>query len=59
MSSGSPHCILSQHLGAELETPEHPEVAAANASARGQRVAILASPLHELTVHLAADCLAP
>jgi hypothetical protein len=30
------------------------------ASARGQRVAILASPLHELTgFYLAVDCLAP
>ena len=36
-----------------------PGMAAANASARGQRVAILASPLHELTgFHLAVDCLA-
>jgi hypothetical protein len=35
-------------------------MAAANASARGQRVAILASPLHELTgFYLAVDCLAP
>jgi hypothetical protein len=35
-------------------------MAAANASARGQRVAILASPLHELTAsYLAVDCLAP
>jgi hypothetical protein len=34
-------------------------MAAANASAPGQRVAILASPLHELTgFHLAVDCLA-
>ena len=34
-------------------------MAAANASARGQRVAILTSPLHELTgFHLAVDCLA-
>jgi hypothetical protein len=33
---------------------------AANASARGQRTAILASPLHELTgFYLAVDCLAP
>jgi hypothetical protein len=33
---------------------------AANASARGQRVAILASPLHELTGFLVpVDCLAP
>jgi hypothetical protein len=33
---------------------------AANASARGQRVAILGSPLHELTgFYLAVDCLAP
>jgi hypothetical protein len=33
-------------------------MAAANASARGQRVAILSSPLHELTdFHLAVDCL--
>jgi hypothetical protein len=32
---------------------------AANASARGQRAAILASPLHELTgFYLAVDCLA-
>ena len=31
---------------------------AANASARGQRAAILASPLHELTgFYLAVDCL--
>jgi hypothetical protein len=35
-------------------------MAAANASPRGQRVAILASPLHELTgFYLAVDCLAP
>ena len=35
-------------------------MAAANASARGQRVAILASPLHELTGFcLAVDCLNP
>jgi hypothetical protein len=35
-------------------------MAAANASARGQRAAILASPLHELTgFYLAVDCLAP
>ena len=35
-------------------------MAAANASAREQRTAILASPLHELTgFHLAVDCLAP
>jgi hypothetical protein len=34
--------------------------AAANASARGQRAAILASPLHELTgFYLAVDCLTP
>jgi hypothetical protein len=34
--------------------------AAANPSARGQRAAILASSLHELTgFHLAVDCLAP
>jgi hypothetical protein len=34
-------------------------MAAANASARGQRAAILASPLHELTgFYLAVDCLA-
>ena len=32
-------------------------MAAANASARGQRVAILASPLHQLTgFYLAVDC---
>jgi hypothetical protein len=32
-------------------------MAAANASARGQRVAIMASPLHELTgFYLAVDC---
>jgi hypothetical protein len=37
-----------------------PQMAAANASARGQRAAILASPLHELTgFYLAVDCLAP
>jgi hypothetical protein len=35
-------------------------LAAANASARGQRAAVLASPLHELTgFYLAVDCLAP
>ena len=35
-------------------------MAAANASARGQRAAILASPLNELTgFYLAVDCLAP
>ena len=35
-------------------------MAAANASARGPRSAILASPLHELTgFYLAVDCLAP
>jgi hypothetical protein len=35
-----------------------PAMAAANASARGQRAAILASPLHELTgFYLTADCL--
>lgn len=35
-------------------------LAAANASARGQRVAILASPLGELTgFSLVVDCLAP
>jgi hypothetical protein len=35
-------------------------MAAANASPRGQRAAILASPLHELTGFcLAVDCLAP
>src|SRR3984957_21252160 len=35
-------------------------MAAANASARGQRTAILASPLHELAgFYLAVDCLAP
>ena len=37
-----------------------PNMAAANALARGQRVAILASPLHELTgFYLAVDCLTP
>jgi hypothetical protein len=37
-----------------------PIMAAANASARGQRAAILASPLHELTGFLlVVDCLAP
>jgi hypothetical protein len=36
------------------------KMAAANASARGQRAAIIASPLHELTgFYLAVDCLAP
>jgi hypothetical protein len=36
-----------------------PGMPAANASARGQRSAILASPLHELTgFYLAVDCLA-
>ena len=35
-------------------------MAAANASARGQRVAILASPLSELTgFNLTVDCLSP
>jgi hypothetical protein len=35
-------------------------MAAANASARGQRAAILASQLRELTgLHVAVDCLAP
>jgi len=35
-------------------------MAAANASARGQRAAILASPLSELTgFNLAVDCLSP
>jgi hypothetical protein len=35
-------------------------MAAANASARGPRAAIIASPLHELTgFYLAVDCLAP
>jgi hypothetical protein len=35
-------------------------MAAANASAGGQRAAILASPLHELTgFYLAVDCLTP
>ena len=35
-------------------------MAAANASARGQRAAILPSPLHELSgLYLAVDCLAP
>jgi hypothetical protein len=35
-------------------------MAAANASARGQRAAILASSLHELTgFYLAVDCLTP
>jgi hypothetical protein len=35
-------------------------MAAANASARGQRSAILASPLHELSgFYLAVNCLAP
>ena len=35
-------------------------MAAANASARGQRAAILANPLHELTgFYLSVDCLAP
>ena len=35
-------------------------MAAANASARGQRVAILASPLHELTgFYLSVDCMTP
>jgi hypothetical protein len=35
-------------------------MAAANASARGQRAAILASPLHELAgFYLAVDCLTP
>jgi hypothetical protein len=35
-------------------------MAAANASARGQRSAILASPLHELTgFYLAVDCAEP
>jgi hypothetical protein len=35
-------------------------MAAANASARGQRAAILASPLHELTgFYLAVNCLTP
>jgi hypothetical protein len=37
-----------------------PTMAAANASARGQRAAILASPLHELTgFYLAVDCRTP
>ncbi len=37
-----------------------PGMAAANASARGQRAAILASPLHELTGFcLVVDCLSP
>ena len=40
--------------------PYGPDMAAANASARGQRATILASPLHELTgFYLAVDCLAP
>jgi hypothetical protein len=35
-------------------------MAAANASARGQRTVILASPLHQLTGFcLAVDCLTP
>ena len=35
-------------------------MAAANASTRGQRAAILASSLHELTdFYLAVDCLSP
>jgi hypothetical protein len=35
-------------------------MAAANASARGQRSAILASPLHELIgFYLAVDCMSP
>jgi len=40
--------------------PYRPDMAAANASARAQRSAILASPLHELTgFYLEVDCLAP
>jgi hypothetical protein len=40
--------------------PYRPGMAAANASARAQRAAILASPLHELSgFYLAVDCLAP
>jgi hypothetical protein len=40
--------------------PYRPSMGAANASARGQRAAIVASSLHELTGFcLAVDCLAP
>lgn len=40
--------------------PYRPVMAAANASPRGQRSAILASPLHELTgFYLVVDCRAP
>jgi hypothetical protein len=41
-------------------SPYRPVMAAANASARGQRAAIPATPLHELTGFcLVVDCLPP
>ena len=43
-----------------LTHPLPSRMAAANASARGQRAAIMASPLREMTGFcLAVDCLAP
>src|SRR5450631_1346729 len=53
-------CGPGDRLDGLLCSPYVPTMAAANASARGQRAAILASPLHELTgFYLAVDCLAP
>jgi hypothetical protein len=54
--------ICAKHLTEQLALAGFVfmRLAAANASARGQRIAILASPLHELTgFYLAVDCLAP
>jgi hypothetical protein len=55
--------IVAAPIGADKHlraAPATDSTAAANASARGQRTAILASPLHELTgFYLAVDCLAP
>jgi len=55
--------VAGKHLPPGLVEPSCSSyvlsMAAANASARGQRAAILASPLHELTgFYLAVDCLA-
>ena len=59
-SPRSRSCDLRARFDGALCSLYVPPMAAANASARGQRVAILASSLDELTgFYLAVDCLAP
>jgi hypothetical protein len=51
---------MAPMLGGKRDSARFPIMAAANASARGQRAAILASPLSELTgFNLTVDCLSP